>query len=70
MQAQSSVSTATLEQPGLPARLSSAALLRRLTACDVANEALNIFLQETESAASTSYATGFSEVSNLFSSIT
>ncbi|EIE21316.1 hypothetical protein COCSUDRAFT_56538 [Coccomyxa subellipsoidea C-169] len=60
-QAQSSVSTATLEQPGLPARLSSAALLRRLTACDAANEALNIFLQETESAASTSYATGFSE---------
>lgn len=66
VQAQSSVSTATVEQQVLSERLNNAALIRRLTACEAANEALNIFLQETESAATTSSsASGFSEVSNL-----
>lgn len=65
LQAQSSVGTATLEQ-SVPARLQNAALMRRLTSCEAANEALNLFLQEAESDASTStLASGFTEVSTF-----
>ncbi|BDA44546.1 hypothetical protein COCOBI_06-0220 [Coccomyxa sp. Obi] len=61
-QAKSSVGTAILEQPVLPARLNNAALIRRLTSCEAANEALNLFLQEAESDTSTSTsASGFTE---------
>lgn len=63
MKEESSDSPAAVDEPVLPARLRTAALIRRLTACEAANEALDIFLEEAESGASPSSAAGLSEVS-------
>jgi len=62
MKEESSDSPAAVDEPVLPARLRNAALIRRLTACEAANEALDIFLEEAEAEASPSSAAGLSEV--------
>lgn len=52
-------------RPGVPERLSSSALLRRLTAVSTANEALDIFLQDGAAGQNPDSLQGFTEASPL-----
>ena len=62
MQDQASTSSSAETEAGLPVRLRNAAMVRRLTACQTANQVLDLFLQEQDSGNGASSSEGLSEV--------
>lgn len=62
LQEQASTSATNDADSGLPPRLRNPALLRRLTACQTANEALDIFLQDQDADNGASTSEGLLEV--------